>query len=255
VSLRSFNEFPYPTSDIFDNYRRFFATPVYLQVLANTFRIAGLATVLCVALGYPYAYLMYISGPRLSALLLVGVVLPLMTSLLVRTYALTVILRDTGVINTQLLTWGLIGEPLPLIRTSLSMFIGMGQILLPLMVLPIYAVMRQIDPELTRAAANLGAPPFAAFRRVFLPLSLPGVLAGSLLTFVLGLGFYITPALLGSPHDTMISQLIATEVNQVLDWGLASSMGVILLGLTLAVLVVASRFVRLRDVFGNLEES
>jgi ABC-type spermidine/putrescine transport system permease subunit I len=132
--------------------------------------------------------------------------------------------------------------------------LGMSQILLPFMVLPIYTVMRRIDPEYTRAAANLGAPPFAAFRRVFLPLSLPGVIAGSLLVFVLALGFYITPALLGSPRDTMISQFIASAVQQRLDWGIGSTMAVILMGLTLAILLVASRFIRLRDAFGSLEE-
>ena len=149
----------------------------------------------------------------------------------------------------------MIEEPIPLIRTTLGVMLGMSQILLPFMVLPIYAVMRRIDPEYTRAAANLGAPPLAAFRRVFLPLSLPGVLAGCLLVFVLALGFYITPALLGSPKDTMISQFIASAVQQRLDWGIGSTMAVILMGLTLAVLFIASRVIRLRDVFGSLEES
>jgi ABC-type spermidine/putrescine transport system permease subunit I len=122
------------------------------------------------------------------------------------------------------------------------------------MVLPVYSVMRRIDPEYTRAAANLGAPPFAAFLRVFLPLSLPGVIAGSLLVFVLALGFYITPALLGSPRDTMISEFIVTTVTTgSLDWGLGSAMALVLMALTLAVLFVASRFIRLRDVFGALD--
>ncbi|MBA3877245.1 MAG: ABC transporter permease [Anaerolinea sp.] len=255
VSLRSVTDFPRPAGDALANYGRFFDSAANVRVLGNTFWVAALSTVVCLALGYPYAYLMNIVRPRLAGLLLIAVLLPFWSSLLVRTYAWQVILRDTGIINTFLLDMRLIDEPIPLIRTTLGVMLGMSQILLPFMVLPIYAVMRRIDPEYTRAAANLGAPPFAAFRRVFLPLSLPGVLAGSLLVFVLALGFYITPALLGSPKDTMISQFIASAVQQRLDWGIGSTMAVILMGLTLTVLFVASRFIRLRDVFGSFEES
>jgi ABC-type spermidine/putrescine transport system permease subunit I len=143
----------------------------------------------------------------------------------------------------------------PLIRTTLGVMIGMSHILLPFMVLPIYAVMRRIDPEFGRAAANLGATPSRAFFRVFMPLTLPGVLAGALLVFVLALGFYITPALLGGLRDQMISQLIVEEGQQALDWGSASAMAVVLMVITFAILFVASRLVHLRDVFGSaLEE-
>ncbi len=255
VSLRSVTDFPRPTDDLFANYSRFFGSAANVRVLGNTFWVAALSTAVCLALGYPYAYLMNIVRPRVAGLLLIAVLLPFWSSLLVRTYAWQVILRDTGIINTFLIDSKLIEEPIPLIRTTLGVMLGMSQILLPFMVLPIYAVMRRIDPEYTKAAANLGAPPSAAFRRVFLPLSMPGVLAGSLLVFVLALGFYITPALLGSPKDTMISQFIASAVQQRLDWGIGSTMAVILMGLTLVFLFVASRFVRLRDVFGSLEES
>lgn len=255
VSLRSITDVPKPTGDTFANYERFFASAANLRVLGNTFWVAALSTVVCLALGYPYAYLMNLVRPRVAGLLLIAVLLPFWSSLLVRTYAWQVILRDTGIINSVLLDAKLIDEPIPLIRTTLGVMLGMSQILLPFMVLPIYAVMRRIDPEYTRAAANLGATPAAAFRRVFLPLSLPGVLAGSLVVFVLALGFYITPALLGSPKDTMISQFIASAVQQRLDWGIGSTMAVILMALAFAVLLIASRFVRLRDVFGSLQES
>jgi ABC-type spermidine/putrescine transport system permease subunit I len=254
VSLRSVTDFPKPTADAFANYGRFFASAANVHVLENTFWVAALSTVVCLALGYPYAYLMNMVRPRVAGLLLIAVLLPFWSSLLVRTYAWQVILRDTGIINTFLIDTKIITEPIPLIRTTLGVLLGMSQILLPFMVLPIYAVMRRIDSEYTKAAANLGATPFAAFRRVFLPLSLPGVLAGSLLVFVLALGFYITPALLGSPKDTMISQFIASAVQQRLDWGIGSTMAVILMALTLAVLFIASRFIRLRDAFGSLEE-
>jgi ABC-type spermidine/putrescine transport system permease subunit I len=191
---------------------------------------------------------------RVAGILLIAVLLPFWSSLLVRTFAWQVILRDTGVINRFLLDLGLISHPLTLIRTTGGVIIGMAHILLPFMVLPIYAVMRRIDPEYGRAAANLGAPPFSAFLRVFVPLSLPGVFAGSLLVFVLALGFYITPALLGGLKDQMISQLIVDEVQQALDWGSASAMAVLLMAFTFVVLFVASRIVRLRDVFGSALE-
>ena len=193
------------------SYLVFTESPLYLRVLGTTFRTAFVVTAICLAMGYPYAYAMHHAGPRLAAVLVVALLLPFWSSLLVRTYAWTVLLQDTGVINSVLRELGLIDHPLALMRNTLGVTIGMSQILLPYMALPIYAAMRRIDPDLTPAAASLGAPPFTAFRRVFLPLSLPGVLAGSLLVFVLALGFYITPALLGSPHDAMLSELIVAR--------------------------------------------
>jgi putative spermidine/putrescine transport system permease protein len=130
----------------------------------------------------------------------------------------------------------------------------MSHILLPFMVLPLYAVMRRIDPEFGRAAANLGASPTTAFLRVFVPLSLPGIVAGCLLVFILALGFYITPALLGGLGDQMISQLIVQQITQRLDWGFGTAMSVLLVGITLIVLFIASRLVRIRDVFGSVLE-
>jgi ABC-type spermidine/putrescine transport system permease subunit I len=191
---------------------------------------------------------------RIAGLLLIAVLLPFWSSLLVRTFAWQVILRDTGILNSFLMDLGLTREPLPLVRTTTGVIIGMSHILLPFMVLPIWAVLRRIDPEFSRAAANLGASPATAFRRVVLPLSLPGVLAGCLLVFVLALGFYITPALLGGPRDQMISQLIVEQVQRTLDWGFAAAMSVLLMAFTLAILFVASRAVRVQDVFGSAGE-
>ncbi|MDF2734889.1 MAG: transporter permease [Chloroflexota bacterium] len=236
------------------NYERFFSQEAYARVLVNTFWIAVLSTAACLAIGYPFAYLMSIVPGRWSGLLLIAVLLPFWSSLLVRTFAWQVLLRDTGVINRFLLDLGLIDEPLTLIRTTGGVIVGMSHILLPFMVLPIYAVMRRIDPEFGRAAANLGASPFAAFIRVFVPLSLPGVLAGCLLVFVLALGFYITPALLGGLGDQMISQLIVQQIQQRLDWGFGTAMSVVLVGITLAILFISSRAIRLQDVFGSAVE-
>ncbi|HEV8696109.1 MAG TPA: ABC transporter permease [Candidatus Limnocylindrales bacterium] len=236
------------------NYEQFFAEQAYVRILINTFWIALLATVACLLVGYPFAYLMTIVPGRIAGLLFIAVLLPFWSSLLVRTFAWQVILRDTGIINRFLLDLGLISEPLTLIRTTLGVILGMSHILLPFMVLPLYAVMRRIDPEFGRAAANLGATPATAFLRVFLPLSLPGILAGCLLVFVLALGFYITPALLGGLRDQMISQLIVQQIQQRLDWGFGTAMSVLLVGITLVILYVMSRAVRLRDVFGSVVE-
>ena len=236
------------------NYERFFAEEAFVRVLLNTFWIAVLSTVACLVIGYPFAYLMTIVPGRWTGLLLIAVLLPFWSSLLVRTFAWQVLLRDTGVINRFLQDLGVISEPLTLIRTTAGVIVGMSHILLPFMVLPIYAVMRRIDPEYGRAAANLGASPFAAFIRVFVPLSLPGVLAGCLLVFVLALGFYITPALLGGLGDQMISQLIVQQIQQRLDWGFGTAMSVLLVAITLVILFVASRAVQLRDVFGSAVE-
>lgn len=251
MSLRSVTD---PPDAGLSNYIQFFEGNANLRALRTTFWIAFISTLTCLLIGYPYAYLMTIVSGRVAGLLLIAVLLPFWSSLLVRTFAWQVILRDTGVINTLLLDLGVIAEPLTLIRTTAGVIIGMSHILLPFMVLPMYAVMRRIDPEYGRAAANLGAAPATAFLRVFVPLSLPGVLAGSLLVFVLALGFYITPALLGGPRDQMISQLIVDEVQQALDWGSASAMAVLLMAITFVVLFIASRFVHLRDVFGSALE-
>lgn len=237
------------------NYGEFFASEADIRVLLNTFYIAGVTTIACLLIGYPYAYLMTIVPQRVTGLLLIAVLVPFWSSLLVRTFAWEVILRDTGLVNSFLISIGIISTPLPLIRNTFSVIIGMTQILLPFMVLPLFTVMQRIDPELTRAAANLGAPPFKAFRRVFLPLSFPGIVAGALLVFVLALGFYITPTILGSARETMISRFIADQVQQRLNWGLATAMAVVLMVLTFLVLAIASRFVRLRDVYGALAES
>jgi putative spermidine/putrescine transport system permease protein len=252
MSLRSVTD---PPDAGLSNYTQFFDQAANLRVLANTFWIALLSTLTCLVIGYPFAYLMTIVPSRIAGLLLIAVLLPFWSSLLVRTFAWQVILRDTGIINSFLMGVGVVEEPVALIRTTLGVIIGMSHILLPFMVLPIYAVMRRIDPEFGRAAANLGASPWRAFVRVFVPLTLPGVLAGALLVFVLALGFYITPALLGGLRDQMISQLIVQRVQQALDWGSASAMAVLLMAITFAILFVASRVVHLRDVFGSaLEE-
>jgi putative spermidine/putrescine transport system permease protein len=226
------------------NYETFFGTGVYVTVLIRTLTISLVVTAICVLLGYPYAYLMAQSTPTWRRILIFLVLMPLWTSMLIRTYAWTVLLQDTGVINKALIGLGIIDSPLHLIRTTTGVIIGMSQVLLPFMVLPLYANLRSIDPAYMRAASGLGAKPLTGFRRVYLPMSYPGIAAGSLIVFIYALGFYITPALLGGPSNAMLSQIIVTQMSQLLNFGLGSAMAGVLLVLTLAVVALLSRIAR-----------
>jgi putative spermidine/putrescine transport system permease protein len=237
---KSFTE---PTTG-FGNYTKFFETGVYVDVLVRTLTTSVMVTGVCLVLGYPYAYLMTQVGPTWRRLLIFFVLVPLWTSLLVRTFAWTVILQDTGVINQILLDLGIVSEPVHLIRTTTGVVIGTSQVLLPFFVLPLYANLRTIDPSLMRAASNLGARPLNAFWRVYLPLSLPGVTAGGLIVFIYALGFYVTPALLGSPGNALLSQLIVNQISQLLDFGFGSAMAGILLAVTLILVGLLSRIIR-----------
>jgi putative spermidine/putrescine transport system permease protein len=233
------------------NYREFADSRVFGRVLWNTLRLSALVTVCCVVLGYPYAYLMARSGSRMRAVLLVAVLVPLWSSILVRTYAWTVLLQRNGVVNSILMDLGLVDEPVTLLRNSTGLVIGMTHILLPFMVLPAYAVMRRVDLDLLVAAESLGARPARAFAAVFLPLSLPGVLAGALLVFVVALGYYITPALLGGPGETMMGAMVVEQIQDVRDWGMGATLAVVLLVVTAAILAVLGRLVRLDRVLGG----
>ncbi|SEF51994.1 putative spermidine/putrescine transport system permease protein [Thermomonospora echinospora] len=224
------------------NFTWFFTTQANIDVLVRTFTTALWVTVIALLLSYPYAYLMTVAGPRGRAALTLLVLVPFWTSLMVRTFAWMVILQDTGVLNRTLDLVGL--GPVHLIRTQAGVIVGMVQLLMPFMVLPLYAVMSGIDRRYVQAARSLGARPLTAFAGIYLPLSLPGIAAGSLMVFVSALGFYITPALLGSPDDALISQQIFTQVNGLLQWGRGGAMGVVLLGMTLALLVLVALVTR-----------
>jgi putative spermidine/putrescine transport system permease protein len=232
------------------NYSVFTSSPLYGRVLFTTFWTSLLVAAVCLVIAYPYAYAIHIASRRLRVVLIATLLLSMWSSLLVRTYAWTVLLQDTGVINNALRSIGLIHGSIPLIRTTTGVVIGMTQVLLPFMVFPIYAAMRRIDDGLLAAAASLGARPLKVFQRVFFPLSLSGVLAGSLLVFVLSIGFYITPALLGSPQNEMFSGLIADQVNRFLDFGVASALSVVLIAATFLFLGIASRIVPAKSAFG-----
>jgi ABC-type spermidine/putrescine transport system permease subunit I len=230
-------------------YGRIVQVPVYLQVIGRTFRTSALVTLVCLALGYPLAYLLATLRPRVARLLLIVVILPFFTSIIVRTYAWMVLLGRNGVVNQTLAWLGLVDTPLALLYHQGGVLIGMSYVLLPYMVLTAYSVMRGIDPGLIRAAHSLGASRWQAFRKVFLPLSLPGIAGGTLLVFILSLGFFITPALMGGPSDVMIAMLIEREVEFTLNWSFASALAVILLVLTLIGFAGYNRIVRLERVF------
>ena len=232
-----------------DMYRQVFRVPVYLQVLLATFKVSALVTIVCFALGYPLAYMLATRRPRTAQLLMIIVVLPFFTSIIVRTYAWMVLLGRNGIVNQYLMALGLTDKPLLLLYNQGGVVIGMSYVLLPYMVLTVYSVMRSIDPRLVRAAHSLGASRLQAFRRVFLPLSLPGIAGGTLLVFILSLGFFITPALMGGPGDMMIAMLIEREVEITLNWSFASALAVILLALTLVGFTGYNRIVRLERIF------
>jgi putative spermidine/putrescine transport system permease protein len=220
----------------FENFAWYAGDPVQRAVLLRTFTTGLEATVICLILGYPYAYAMVAFGPRVRAVLTLLVLVPFWTSLMVRTFAWVILLQDNGPAHTVLNLVGL-GD-VRLIRTNLGVVIGMSQILLPFMVLPLYAVMSGIDRRLVLASSSLGARPMTSFLRVWLPLTMPGVGAGCLMVFISSLGFYVTPALLGAPDNALISQQIYVQVNSLLQWGRGAAMGVVLLILTLLVLAV-----------------
>jgi len=247
IAARSVND---PPGAGMANYVRFFESQTFLRVLGTTVQTAAIVTIVTVIIGYPYAYLVHVAPRRISAILLFAVLLPFWSSLLVRTYAWTVLLRNTGILNSVLRDLGVISEPLEIIRTPLAVQIGLSHVLLPFLVLPLYAVMIRIDADYVLAARSLGANGFTSFYRVFLPMSLPGVLAGALLVFVLALGYFITPSLLGGPRDQMLGEMIVNQVSRQLDWGMGSVMAVLLTALTLVILGAAARFVRLPDMFG-----
>jgi len=214
---------------------------IFVDVFFRTIFIATLVTVATLVLGYPVAFLLATLPPKSRNLLLIVVLLPFFTSLLVRTTAWVVLLQTNGVINDTLMAIGLIHQRLQMIFQRSGTLIAMTHIQLPFTLLPIYSVMGTIKPGLTRAARSLGATPFTAFRRVYVPLTLPGVGAGCMLTFILSLGYYITPALVGGPNDQMVSSFVASYMNRELNWGMASALGVLLLGVTLVIYLIYTR--------------
>jgi mannopine transport system permease protein len=208
-------------------------------------------TVATLLLGYPVAYLMARTGGRLASLIAILVILPLWTSVLVRSFAWTVILQRNGLANGLLQWLGVTSEPVKLLYTEGAVWLAMTHVLLPFMILPVYGTLRGIPPELPRAARSLGAGSLATFRRVVLPLSLPGVAAGAVIVFTLSLGFFITPALVGGPTSLMLSTLIGQQATTLLNWPFAGALSMLLLVVTLALVIAFHRVLRLDRVIAD----
>ena len=232
-----------------EKYQNLLTDGVSVTILTRTIVMSFIVTVVTLLLAYPYAYAMTKVTPRTRAVLMALVLLPFWTSLMARTFAWLVLLQDTGVVNSLLSAVGV--GPLSLIRNTTGVTIGMTQVLLPFMVLPLYSTMSTIDVRLMTAAVSLGAPARVAFRKVYLPLSMPGVVAGTTLVFIMSLGFYITPQILGSPQQAMISQLIATKIDRLLDFGSAGALSAVLILITLVLLALMSRVVKPSEALGT----
>ena len=216
---------------------------IFVQVLGRTFAIASAVTVLCLLLGYPLAYVLATLPARTANVLMVLVLLPFWTSLLVRTSAWIVLLQHEGVINSALLQGGFIDAPLEMLYRRAAVYTAMTHVLLPFMVLPLYAAMRAIPAAHVRAALSLGATPLTAFWRVYAPQTLPAVGAGVLMVFIQALGYYITPALVGGPDDQMLSYFIAFYASKTINWGMAAALSLALLAATVALYWVYDRLV------------
>jgi ABC-type spermidine/putrescine transport system permease subunit I len=231
-------------------WREILATPLYRNALLRTFRLSLTVTLACLVLGYPVAYVLARARGWRGQVLLALVVAPFWISVLARSFTWMVLLQRQGAVNRLLLALGVVREPVPLVYNEIGVHIGMVHVLLPYMILSLYGAMRGIDPGLLRAAAGLGATEWQAFRRVWWPLSRAGVGAGSLLLFVVALGFFITPALLGGGKVTTLAMLIEAHVSQAQDWPLASALGLVLLVATVVALVPAQRALRLETLVG-----
>ncbi len=216
----------------------------FSDILLRTFSISGVVTLVCILLGYPLAFWLTTLSDRKANLMMILVLLPFWTSVLVRIAAWIVLLQSNGLVNRFLMFTGLTGEPIPLLFNRLGVVIAMVHILLPFMILPLYSVMKSIPGNYVRAAVSLGSAPLAAFFRVYVPQTYPGVAAGGLLVFITSIGYYVTPALLGGPGDQMLSYYVAQYTNVEVNWGMACALGSVLLAATLVLYVVYRRFAK-----------
>jgi putative spermidine/putrescine transport system permease protein len=234
------------------NYEQLLGSSTYLRVFGNTFLVATVVTVVTVAIGFPTAWLLAIAPRRLTSLLFSILLLSMWTNLLARTFAWMVLLQATGPINCMLMATGIISEPLPLVNNLVGVTIGMTYIMLPFLVMPLHATLRSIDPSTLRAAAVCGASRWQAFWRILVPLAMPGIASGALMVFVMALGYFVTPALLGGAQYMMLAELIAQLVQQLLNWGLAGAAALVLLAVTLGLYALQLRFTGARSAAGGL---
>ena len=226
----------------FQNYMRIFTEPLYYNSFLRTVFISLLAAIINLLLGYPIAYALTRVKPKTAKLIIAIIMISFWTSLLVRTYSWMVVLQRNGIINKALISLGIIEDPIQLMYTTGAILVGIVHILLPFMILPIYSVLRTMDPSLKLAAMSMGATRRKAFFHVTLPLSVPGIASGIMLVFIQALGFYVTPMLLGGPKILMVSGLIDKQMFQFLNWGFGSAIGMLLLLVTILFLIGFDRF-------------
>ena len=223
------------------NYQALLGSTTYLKICLNTFSVSALVTVVTLAIGFPVAWALAIMPSRLSSIVFAILLLSMWTNLLTRTYAWMVLLQRTGVINKTLMGLGLISEPLPLVNNLVGVTIGMTYIMLPFIILPLYGVIRKIDPAILQAAALCGATRWQALTRVLIPLATPGMVSGALMVFVMSLGYFVTPALLGGTANMMLAELIAQFVQSLVNWGMGGAAALVLLVVTLALYAIQLR--------------
>lgn len=224
------------------NYEALLGSTTYLRIFLNTFLVAAVVTAISIVIGYPVAWLLAIMPQKWSRLVLAIIILSMWTNLLARTYAWMVLLQRTGVVNKTLMGLGLTSQPLPLVNNLVGVTIGMTYIMLPFVILPLMGVIRSIDPAILRAAALCGATRWQCFRRVLLPLSLSGIAAGALMVFVMSLGYFVTPALLGGTSNMMLAELVTQFVQSLVNWGMGGAAALVLLVVTLALYAVQLRY-------------
>lgn len=248
--VRSFTEFDGTSAEFVDQAQDLLLSQSYLTALATTNWIALIVTVTVLLVGYPIAYYLTTARGAGVSIVLLSIVLPYFTSIIVRTFSWMVLLGEHGLVNQLLVASGLVRSPLPLMYNRVGVLIGMSYVLLPYMVLTLYAAMRSIEPSLMRAASSLGAGGFYAFRRIYFPLSLHGVLSGTLIVYILSIGFFITPALMGGQHDIMIAMLIDRALEVAVDWPSAALMSLTLLLVTAALYAVYYGVIDIRRLIG-----
>ncbi len=224
------------------------STQIYIQLYAKSLKLALYITLLTILIGYPLAYYLVSIPPRIANVLMICVLLPFWTSLLVRTTSWIALLQTNGVINSVLQSLHIINEPLEMLYTQFATIIAMTHILLPFMVLPLYSVMKGIDPSYLRAALSLGGKPIPAFIRIYMPMTVPGLAAGSLLVFIISIGYYITPALVGGTDGQMISNIIAFHMQSSNNWELAAALGSLLLAVILFMYAIYDRIVGVSNI-------
>jgi putative spermidine/putrescine transport system permease protein len=220
-----------------EHFLRFATRGAYVKIFLNSLQISAVVALLSLLLGYPTAYFIVRQRPEVRPILVFLILVPLWMSILARTYAWMVVLGKEGVINFFLLAIGITDQPLQMLFTTGAVYIAMVQILLPIMIVTCLSSMTSIDQSLLRAARVMGAGPFSAFRKVFLPLSAEGAVTGTLLVFILSVGFFVVPALLGGRRDSMIANVVAKQV-EVGNWGFAATLGIIMLMASLLVLII-----------------